>query len=246
MRKVLLIDDEFDALDMLEYELLNLQEEVEICAKCADARDAVSLIETHQPDLLFLDIEMPWMNGFDVLDQIQSVDFDVIFVTAYNHYAVKAFRYFALDYILKPYDAEDLSRIFQRLEKKESNQGEDLVQLLHGFKNSMELHKMAIPTSDGFEYVGYDEIVRCQADSNYSKIFLSDGRSIVVSKPLKYLIEIIEDDAFFRVHQSHYINLNYLAKFIKQDGGLIVLKDKTEIPLSRNFKTGFMKRIYRS
>lgn len=245
MKRILLVDDELDALDMLEYELTHLGVPLIICDKCSDARQAADRIKLHEPDLVFLDIEMPWLNGFDLLDSLDEINFDTIFVTAYNHYAVKAFRYFALDYILKPYSSEDLMRIFDRLDQRVSNQGEDLMQLLQGFKRSIELRKLAVPTSDGFEYLGYDEIVRCQADSNYSKVFTSDGRTLTVSRPLKYLIQIVEDDAFIRVHQSHFINLNFLTRFSKQDGGVIFLKGGTEIPLSRNFKTAFLKKLQR-
>ena len=242
MLKIILVDDEDEGLDVLEYDLGRLQIPLKIVGKYNDPQEALIAIQTAQPDLLFLDIEMPWMNGFELLDQVGEIDFRVIFVTAYDQYAIRAFRYFAVDYLLKPVDIKHLREAVERVtdsgHKISSSQIKALIDQLHVRNEPMT--RIAIPTSGGFEFIEISSIVRCQADNNYAIIYLVDGKKLLVSKPLKYLHDLLESHRFFRTHQSHLVNLDHVAKFVKADGGYAQMVDGSIVNIARGKKEQFV------
>lgn len=245
MKKALLIDDELNSLDTLEYELQHFKEEIQVIGTCSDSRTAKSVIESLQPDILFLDIEMPWMSGFELLDTLEEIDFHLIFVTAYDQFAIKAFEYFALDYLLKPVSRESIERVITKvkdIQKKTSN--DDVHLLVQTIKQQQkEVHKIALPVKNGYEFYDHSEIVRCEADANYTKVFLVTGQSLLVSKPLKTVAIMLDHPNFFRPHQSHLINLTYMKKFDKSDGGSIVMTQGVSVPISRHKKTAFIDLV---
>ncbi|MDC7999763.1 response regulator [Aequorivita todarodis] len=245
MKKAILIDDEPNSLDILEYEINQVNKNIEVIAKCSDARKAVQLIEEKQPDILFLDIEMPWFSGFEILDQLSKINFQIIFVTAYDQYAIRAFKYYAFDYLLKPISKksliETLDRISERPEKFAELELRNILKLLK--KGALEDDKIAVPTLEGFEFYSLENIIRCQADSNYTKIFVTGGKTILVSKTLKNIEERISSSHFFRIHQSHLINLKHIVSYSKADGGDVKMSDNYSVPISRLKRNEFLEKM---
>lgn len=241
----LLIDDEDSSLDTLEWLLQNYGEGVEIIGKYNSPEAGLEAIKKHQPDLVFLDIEMPKMNGFDLLEKLGNVDFSIVFTTAYDQFAVRAFKYSALNYLLKPVDPDDLvatlKRVRQKLQSQTGEQLELLFKQLH--KKEQGLGKIALSTSDGLVFVNTSDITYCKADSNYTLVVMQNSQRITVAKTLKEIDEILAGDTFFRVHNSYLINLNHIVKFIRGEGGFIQMPDGTEIPIARNRKDEFFQHF---
>lgn len=241
-RKVLIVDDEVGGRNTLK-RLVELNcPTVTTLTTCASVDEAISIIEKDKPDLVFLDIEMPGKNGFELLSHFSEIDFYVIFVTAFDHYAIQAVKLNALDYLLKPVRAEDLISAVKRLNdmtQKRSNL------LLSSFKKNYheKIEKLAIPIREGFSFVDVKEIIRCEADANYSIIFLDSSPKIVSSKTLGEYEDILGDLGFMRVHKSHLINLQYVKRYTKGEGGIITMKDDAEIPVSRRKREDFLDRI---
>jgi two-component system LytT family response regulator len=242
MKKIVLIDDELNSLDIFEFELNEILPNAEIL-KCNDPRKAPVLLNQFKPDVVFLDIEMPWMNGFELLDHLEQINFKLVFVTAYDQYAVKAFQYFAIDYLLKPVDQKQLAQAIDRIKQQEKGKS-DIKDMLTLLKNGTDqFRKFPLPTRNGFEFVDEKDIIRCEADSNYTTVFMSDGRKIVITRPLKFLANKLNTSVFFRPHQSHLINTNFMKRYDKSDGGEIILMDDSSIPLARTKKMDFISFI---
>lgn len=244
-QRTILIDDEVNSLDLLEYELQALNSNIEVIAKCSDARKAAQLIENEQPDLVFLDIEMPWFSGFEVLDQLTYLDFNLIFITAYDQYAIEAFKYLAFDYLLKPVERDQLLNTLKRVQHKITKQKSiELKRIMNLVESGdFKLEKIPFPTQKGIEFYHADEIIRCKADSNYVEIHTVDGTKIFISKTLKSIEGMLNNTHFLRVHQSHLINLDYLVSYAKEDGGYLKMSDNSIIPISRSKKSDFFKLI---
>ncbi len=244
-QRTILIDDETSSLDILEYELLTASQDIEVIAKCSDARKAAALIENKQPDLVFLDIEMPWLSGFEVLDGLKYTDFNLVFVTAYNQYAIKAFKYLAFDYLLKPVNRNELIETLKRIKNKSTNQqNEVLKNIISLIKNGGATSgRIPFPTLKGVEFYRIDEIIHCKADSNYTEIHTTNGKKVVISKTLKSVEEMLDSSNFLRVHQSHLINLNYLISYVKEDGGYLKMSNNSVVPLSRSKRNAFFELV---
>jgi two-component system LytT family response regulator len=205
--------------------------------------EALSVIRTKSPDILFLDIEMPEMNGFDLLQGIPNPEFQLIFTTAYDEFAIEAIKVNALAYLLKPIDEDSLvAAISKTIENMTSNrQQENILALFNTIKaNNTHLKRVAIPTMEGLEFLELDDIMFCAAEGNYTKIVLRDAKPIIVSKSLKQVQEIIDHPQFFRTHNSFLVNLLFVKKYLKGKGGQLVLKDDTIIPVSRTKKEELM------
>lgn len=245
MLNALLIDDEQNSIDTLAYELRRFNDEINIIGSCSDARKAKSLIKELRPDIVFLDIEMPWINGFELLDSLDHISFHLIFVTAYDHFAIKAFDYFTIDYLLKPVSRKSLERAIEKISKTDAQKPTtEFNHLLHILQQQRQaFKKIALPIKNGYEFYEHDSILRCEADSNYTKIFLLNEKPILVSKSLKVISDMLTGTNFFRPHQSHLINLNYMKKYTKSDGGIIIMEDNAQIPISRNKKNIFAELI---
>jgi two-component system LytT family response regulator len=243
--RVILIDDELPSLENLQQKITEFCPDLKIVATTQKPEAAIKLIEELRPDVVFLDIEMPRINGFRMLNEIQEKDFEVVFTTAYNHYAIDAVRISAFDYLVKPISVNDLQNTVARLLK---NSEENPRQKLEIVPQNISLSKpqndkMTISTSDGLEFFEIGSIIRIESSSNYSKIFFMDGKSILVTKLLKDFEEILLPYRFFRIHNSHLINLNYIKKYIRGDGGQVIMENNEVIDVSRRKKEEFLKLI---
>ncbi|MDX1478368.1 MAG: LytTR family DNA-binding domain-containing protein [Saprospiraceae bacterium] len=240
MLKAIMIDDEPECLLSLAYDLEKHCPEVEVVAQCKGGKEGVMAINKHQPDVVFLDIDMPFVNGFDVLEMVPNIDFEVIFTTAYDKYALRAFRISAVDFLLKPIDPESLKQAVQKvvLLKERGNAQKQinfLIQQLKDLENN-NVRKIALPTFEGLEFINLEDILYCQSDGAYSNVHFTDGTKLYISKTLRYLEEILCDFHFFRVHNSYIVNLHYVRKYAKTDGGLIIMNNGDKVKVSRSKK----------
>lgn len=245
MITAIIIDDEAKGRMALREKLLAYCTQVHVIAEASNGQEALLLIQHHKPQLIFLDIEMPRMNGFEMLNALPEKNFHVIFTTAYDQYAIKAIKYAAFDYLLKPVDIEELKTAVEKIELKETNQTKKQAELL---QQNMEhpkkqLNKLAIPTLEGLLFFDINDIIHLEANSNYTIIHFSDKPKITASKTLKEFEEILPEDIFFRTHHSHLINLNYIKRYIKGDGGQIELQNGNYVDVSRRKKEEFLKAI---
>lgn len=244
MIRTILIDDENNALEVLEILLNKYCPQVKILEKCNGGKAGIEAIEKHQPDLIFLDIEMPHINGFDVLTATKNYKYKVVFTTAYNEFAIKAFKFSAIDYLLKPIDFEELKEAVNKISAIENLSifEENLQKLISQFQKPKE-KRIALPVHNSLQFFDFDDIIRIESESNYSHIFLIDKRKITLSKTLKEVEEKFEGQNFFRVHQSHFINLNQIDKIYKGENAYLVMKDGTQISISRHRKDEFLDLI---
>lgn len=236
MIRTVIIDDEPHATKSLEILLSEDCPQVQVIASFNHPAEALLFLRSNPIDLLFLDIDMPFMNGFELLNRLTPINFDIIFVTAYDQYAIKAFKFSAFDYLLKPVDEVELINSVRKLENKskKSTQNSNFEHLLEVFKSGQSaVKRIALPTLEGFEFIEVEKIIRCESDSNYTKIFLQNLPMMLVSRTLKEIEEILSDLPFIRVHNSHIIAKNHVKKYVKADGGYILMIDNAEIPISR-------------
>ena len=244
MIKAILIDDEINALEMMEWLIKTYCPKVTIAGMYKNADEGVRGIKEHRPDVVFLDIEMPHMNGFDMLEQFDELFFDVVFCTAYDQFALKAFRYSALNYLLKTVDPDDLVATVERVEKLRSVPTREQFQLLMQNINAQEKStppRIALSHNDGLIFVKTADILYCEAESNYTCVHLADGKKILVSRVLKELDEALSGADFFRVHGSFLVNLNHIKKFVRGDGGYLVMDNDVTISVSRSRRQEFME-----
>ncbi|MET0464269.1 MAG: LytTR family DNA-binding domain-containing protein [Chitinophagaceae bacterium] len=208
--------------------------------------DAEALIRAHQPQLVFLDVEMPHMNGFDLLEKLSPASFKVIFTTSYDQYAIKAIRFSALDYLLKPIDPQELKVAVEKAENvlSQSALPAQLELLINQWRRPSALsNRLALPTLEGLQVIAVDNILYCMASSNYTTIALKDQSKLVVSRTLKEIEEMLEDHPFLRIHHSNLVNLLEIKKYIRGEGGSVLLSDGTEIDVSRSKKEELLKRL---
>jgi two-component system LytT family response regulator len=239
--RVLIVDDESAGRIALRGLLEITCPQIEEINVCSSVDEAVAFIDVNKPDLVFLDVEMPGKNGFELLNAVDEIDFYVIFVTGYDHYAIQAIKLNALDYLLKPVRPQDLINCIQKVSQLTRKKQRMLHSALG--KNFYKPDKLAIPIRNGFSFVDLKEVVRCEADANYSIIFLESGLKITSSKTLGEYESILSEFGFLRTHKSHLINLYYVKNYSKGEGGVITLKDGTEIPVSKKKRQDFLIRI---
>lgn len=246
--KAVIIDDESNAVDFINSIIMEYCPELEVAGKAYDVTDGIDKILEVKPDLVFLDVEMPNGTGFDLLTHFPEKDFDVIFITAFNHYAIKAIKFSAVDYILKPINISELleaiKKVIQKRASSSSHGNENLKVLIENLKSSTP-SRLAIPTADGMEYLNPKEIIRIEADRSYSWFYLTGDRKILVSKNLKEFQDLLGDRNFFRAHNSYLINLRYVRKFVRKEGGYIEMQDGAQIPVSRSRKDLFLVHMSR-
>jgi two-component system LytT family response regulator len=243
MIKAILIDDEKHCRETLSIQLERYCPEVQLLAQCSSAAEGLQAIAKYKPEVVFLDVEMPGMNGFEMLQQLSPLAFEVIFTTGYDAYAIKAIRFSALDYLLKPIDKEELRKAVAKLHQKTDHKlTEQLDILLEKLGNKQaSLQKIALPTGDGFELVPLENILHCASDSNYTHIVFKNGKKLLVSRTLKEIEELLEGHPFLRVHHSHLVNLNEITRYIRGEGGYVVMSDNTSIAVSRSRKDALLK-----
>jgi len=248
MLRTILIDDESHSLESLEFGLRKHCPEIDIIAKSKGAQMGVDAIRSHKPDLVFLDIDMPVMNGFELLEEVREIPFDVIFATAYDEYAVRAIKVSAMDYLLKPIAPDDLKSAVQKVIDKRTQEDPlaKLDVLLTNFRNSSDgFQKLAIPTLNGLDFINIGDIIYCIADGSYTEVHTVEGECYTISKTMKETSELLQNPEFFRTHQSYLINLNYIKKYIKGSGGQLIMLNGKSIPVARARKDDLMQVIFK-
>lgn len=235
MANIIIIDDEDHCTNVLENLIEKVHADYNIIGIFTNPLEGLQFIKNNPPDLLFLDIEMPNMNGFALLDNLMPIDFDVIFTTAYDQYAIKAFQYSAMNYLLKPITEKNIVKALSNWEKRRKKTSQEQWQLLqnHLQNSNKNCSQIALPTGVGYQIADIKNIVRCQSDSNYTYIFCKDENKLLISRTLKEIEELLQDHGFVRVHQSHLINPHFVKGILKQDGGSLIMHDDEEIPVSR-------------
>ena len=243
--KAILIDDELPSLENLQQKLEEFCPDIAVIGTAQKPEEAIRLIEQNQPDVIFLDIEMPRMNGFKMLEEIKEKNFDIIFITAYNHYAIDAIRISAFDYLVKPVTVNDLQNSVNRLISSHRKLvSEKLDVLRQNLSNSRSQNdKITIVTNEGVDFYEICQIIRIESSSNYSKIHFKDGKILLVTKLLKDFEEILAPYRFYRIHNSHLINLSYIKKYLRGDGGQVILQNDEIIDVARRKKEEFLKLI---
>ncbi len=232
--KAIIIDDELRARKLLAGVLQEYAAHVELVAECGDLPEAVKAIRKYKPELIFLDIEMPGHSGLELLDFFNDdeIDFEIIFTTAYDHYALRAFKLSAIDYLLKPIDTEELCEAITRFERKKLNSQANLAALRQNLKNN-DVNRIAVPAGNSFRFIELSTILYLKADSSYTEIHFTDNSKLVVSRTLKNFEEVLNPGStFFRCHKSYIVNSTYISDYVKTDGGYLLLKTKTVVPIS--------------
>ena len=243
--KTVIIEDEHHNRENLLQMLTGHCPDVEIVAVCCSAGAGRDSIVTLHPDLIFLDIEMPDGSGFSLLEKLPSIDFEVIFVTAYDYYGIKAIKFSALDYLFKPVDTKELIAAVEKAKAKILQKEENLRlhNLLENTRRSNADKMLALSMSDKVEFIEVAAIVRCESDGNYTVFHLKNGEKLLISKTLKDYDELLSPYGFLRVHQSHLINLKEIKSFIKTDGGYIKMKDGSTVSISRQRRETVLKTL---
>lgn len=242
--KAIIVDDEQDSRNILSNYLNKYCPNVEIMGTADSVASGVKAIEEHNPELVFLDIEMPYGNGFDLLSQVKNITFETIFVTAYDNYAVQALNQSAAYYLLKPIDIDELIHAVEKIEKEKKEQdytehSKILLENLKGQKNQKK--KIMLPTLEGFELITIEDIIYCKAEDNFSEFHLVDGSKLLICKTLKYFNDMLEDYRFCRIHRSHLINLEYVTRYNKGKGGFVTMKNEVQLEVASSKKKEFME-----
>ena len=239
-----IVDDEPFCCESLATLLERYCPDVKILDICYSAMDALQSIKEKKPQILFLDIEMPHINGFELLEKLSAIEFKLIFTTSYDQYALKAIHFSALDYLLKPIDREELQKAVHKAINTCNplpQQIEILLQKMH--HPTIGINKIAIPTMEGLQMIFVENIISCNADSNYTILFLKNNQKITASRTLKEIEEMLEDYSFARVHHSYLVNLNEVEKYIRGEGGYLLMSDKTTVDVSRSRKETLIKKL---
>lgn len=234
MIHAVIIDDEQKCIDTLAILIRMHCPEIIADATCNSGTDGIKAINEFKPDVVFLDIEMPKMNGFEMLEQFEKIPFQVVFTTAYNQFAIKAFKYSALNYLLKPIDPDDLKVTVSRIkERKGMPFKEQFDILLQSIQSNNKPQRIALSTGDGMVFVNTTNIMYCQSESNYTHVRLVDGEKYLLAKSLKEFEDTLPAESFFRIHNSYLVNLNEIKKFVRGDGGYVIMNDNTQITIAR-------------
>jgi two-component system LytT family response regulator len=243
-KKALVIDDENRTRDLIAKLINSFELDIEAISEGESVKSALKAIEKHEPDIVFLDIQMPDGSGFDILKALPKKSFEVVFITAHEEFAIKAIKFSALDYILKPVDADELKEVVERaLEKMNTKGDERQFEALQNNISPQQKRRLVLKTQESVHVVDLDQIIRLESDRNYTSFYLNDGKSILVSKTLKEYDDLLTGYNFIRVQQSHLINLDYVEKYNKGNGGFVVMKDGSEVPLSPAKREIFFKII---
>lgn len=241
-----IIDDEQNNIDNLRILLQEHCPDIDVSATALNATEGEKVITLHQPEIIFLDIQMPGQNGFDLLKHLPKHNFEVIFVTAYDQYGIQAVKFSAVDYLLKPVIIDELKLAVEKasdriLNKKQNLKLENLISVLQKEHNKEE-HRIAISTQKETRFVNTQSIIRCESSNNYTTFYLENREKLLVSKPIYEYEEILSDYGFIRCHQSHLINKKFIRSLVKEDGGYLLLNDRTQLPISKNQRE-FVRKV---
>ncbi|HZI26346.1 MAG TPA: response regulator [Chryseolinea sp.] len=243
MLRAILVDDEPNCVHLLARQLEQYCPEVQVLGKITDSTEALELIRREKPDVVFLDIEMPEINGFQLLEQFKEISFSVIFVTAYDEFALKAFRFSALDYLLKPVDTFDLVSAVSKLERQQRLDFRQLDLLKSQYVFGQFPQKLAVPYQGSIIFVELKDIVYCESDSNYTKLILTNGKHHLLSKTLREVQEFLEGRNFLRVHRQYMVNLDHIRMYKKGEGNYLVMSNEDSIPVGRQHKDRLMQQF---
>jgi len=246
MIRAIVVDDEPYASAALQTLLKKHCPDVVVEAACNSAQEAEKRITELKPQLVFLDIEMPHRSGFELLEQFMPASFQVIFTTSYDQYAIKAIRFSALDYLLKPIDPQELKAAVAKATKPDANEmlTQQLQLLMQTFREAPSTgNRIALPTLEGLQMVSIDTILYCIANSNYTTFVMKDKKKQVISRTLKEIEEMLEDHGFLRIHHSHLVNISAIEKYIRGEGGTVLMVDGTELDVSRSRKEALLKTL---
>ncbi len=246
MLRAVIIDDEPKGRSILRQLLALHAPQLSIIGIAANADEGLKIIDTHKPDVVFLDVEMPGKSGFELLRELNVIDFKVVFVSAHNHYSLKAIKFHAFDYLLKPIDLDELKQTIEKLFKSSrSTTHEQLSELLTASKpGNTELGKIAIPSLTSIDLINVDDILYCEASANNTLVYLTNNKRIVATKNLKEYEELLSAHRFFRIHHAYLVNLKYVAKYIKGEGGSVILSNQKELEVSRRKKQEFLNVLH--
>jgi two-component system LytT family response regulator len=245
MLKAIIIDDEQYCIQALAADLEKDCPNVEIMQKCTSAKEGILAIKKNKPQLIFLDVEMPWMNGLEMLEMLDPIDFCIIFTTAYDKFAAKAFRLSAVDYLLKPIASNDLKAAVQKAEEKmRSSAGAvHISNLLHNIRRPVQDQKIALPGRDRYEFKPVHSIVYCSAEGAYTKVVFNDAHPSLISKTLGDIEETLPPELFIRIHRSTIVNLNAITHFVRTEGAYVVMNTKEKLMVSKARKDALLQRL---
>ena len=242
----ILIDDELPAITALKSDLELYCKNVNIIDYCQSSKEGLLSIKNNNPDLVFLDIDMPWLNGLELLELLgDTINFGVIFTTAFSEYASRAFRLSAIDYLLKPIDKDELIQAVKKAVAVNSGSSKNnrISNLIYNYKQPVEQHKLALPNREGYEFISVKDIIYCNAEGAYTNIVLANQRVIMLSKSLGEVAEMLPEQIFERIHHSTIININFVKHLIRRDGTYLVMENGKELAISKSKKDGLMKRL---
>lgn len=247
MLRAIIVEDEYRSRQTLAGMLKLFCKNVEIVGEAENVKEGINLIQNEKPDVVFLDIQMPDGSGFKLLEEIEKINFDVIFTTAYDQFAIQAIKFSALDYLLKPIFQDDLVKAVKKAEEsKEKLYKQEQIDILLGNlkKSSDEPHKIILSTAERINVVSVDDILRCESDNYYTFFYFTNGKRLLISKTLKENEELLKNHHFIRPHKSHLVNTKYIKGFLKHDGGFIIMSDGTNVPVSRRKKESIIDTIH--
>ena len=241
----LIIDDEQHCIDALAADLKKNCGNVNILATCSSAKEGIMSIKKLKPQLVFLDVEMPWMNGFEMLEVLPQINFSIIFTTAYDKFAAKAFRISAIDYLLKPVDAGDLIAAVHKAEEKISGDlgKHNIENLLHNIHQPAQEQKIALPNREGYAFAPVSSILYCAAEGAYTKVVLKDKMPLLISRPLGDIEEMLPPEVFLRIHHSTIVNINAITNYSRTDGGYVVISTKEKLVVSKARKEALLQHL---
>ncbi|MEO8117243.1 MAG: LytTR family DNA-binding domain-containing protein [Bacteroidota bacterium] len=242
MIRALIIDDEQNCVESLVFDLQKYCKDVSVIATCNSPKQGLLDIKKYQPEIVFLDVQMPWMSGFEMLEILDEINFAIIFTTAYDQFAAKAFRISAIDYLLKPIDVKDLQEAVRRAIEKFSRQGgtENITNLLQNIKKPALQQRIAFAGRDGYEFIEADKIIYANAEGSYTHIYLTEKRKLIISKTLSDVEESLSPDLFHRIHHSTVVNLSHITHFYKTDGGFLLMDNGEKLIVSKSRKDSLM------
>lgn len=246
MIRSVIVEDEKKSSELLANMLKRFCPDVQVVAIAESVKEGEDSIRKHNPDLVFLDVEMGDGNGFDLLKKLGDVNFDLVFTTASDQHAVKAIKYSALDYLLKPIDPEELQHAVNKVNERHKDSGalENLKFLLKNIRRDDDrFSRITLPTGNGYELVNIRDIIRCEAEGNYTNFFIEGKKKLLVSASLKHYEDLLPPEDFIRVHHHHLININHVVRYLKTEGGYAVMSDGTEVEVSRRKKDAFLQRL---
>ncbi len=245
--KILIVDDELSPREQSKRLLAEFFPEISVSAEAESVNSAYEAILIHQPDVVLLDVDMPDGTAFDLLKRLPQINFNIIFITAYEKYALQAIKFSALDYLLKPYTSGEFIEAIRKAQRKEeaTESGLKFNALLQNFQNNQQPTKIVLRTSDSIHVIQLDDIIRLQADGAYSTFYVTGRKPVVVSKNLKEYDSMLENCGFIRTHQSHLVNSKYITCYHKADGGSLSLTDKTQVPVATRFKEKVLQSLER-